>query len=131
MGHKKYRICLLMVAIAATLGGVLYYCFSLKEEEMKEKGTLVKQMQQTGEKVKEAGQNMKTDMANAFSDSGKTIKEAAGEVKEDMGEMTKAVKEDMKDLFSEIKEERQEKSMQTETSYVASGNRKAWDPDDK
>ena len=49
MGHKKYRICLLMVAVAATVGGILYYCFCIKEDETMEKGTLVKQMQQTGE----------------------------------------------------------------------------------
>ena len=67
MGHKKYRICLLMVAVAATVGGILYYCFCIKEDETMEKGTLVKQMQQTGEKLKEAGRSVKEDMAQAFS----------------------------------------------------------------
>ena len=88
MGHKKYRICLLMVAVAATVGGILYYCFCIKEDETMEKGTLVKQMQQTGEKLKEAGRSVKEDMAQAFSSSGRTIKETAVEIKEDMANFT-------------------------------------------
>ena len=111
MGHKKYRICLLMVAIAATVGGVLYYCFSMKEDGMKEKGTLVKQMQQTGEKLKEAGKNVKEDVSYAFSQSGETLKEAASDIREDMDTMASAVREDVKN--------------------VTEGDREAWKTDDE
>ena len=105
MGHNKYRICLLMVAVAATVGGILYYCFCIKEDETMEKGTLVKQMQQTGEKLKEAGRSVKEDMAQAFSSSGRTIKETAVEIKEDMEDVARTAKEDIEDKADLVKDD--------------------------
>ena len=58
MRHKTYRICLLLAAAAAVIGGILYYRVCVREDSSREKGVLVKQMQEKGEKLKEAGRQV-------------------------------------------------------------------------
>lgn len=103
MSHKTYRICLLMVAIAATVGGILYYCLCVKDDSLEEKGTLVKQMQQTGERMKEAGKNVKDDVVQAFSRTGHECKEAAKQVGQNWKETANQVGSEVKNTASDVK----------------------------
>ena len=89
MSHKKYRICLLMVAVAATVGGIFYYCFCLKDDGSQEKGMLVKQMQEKGSRLKEAGKQVGEDVKQALSKTGSEVKEAVQMTGESMKEQRK------------------------------------------
>lgn len=77
MSHKMYRICLLMVAVAATAGGILYYCTCEKDVEASRKGTLVDQMENTGNKIKRVGKQVVSGVANALEQTGEEVKNAA------------------------------------------------------
>lgn len=77
MSHKMYRICLLMVAVAATAGGILYYCTCEKDVETSKKGTLVDQMENTGSKIKRVGKHVVEEVASAMEQTGEEVKTAA------------------------------------------------------
>ncbi len=112
MSHKTYRICLLMVAIAATVGGILYYCLCVKDEKLEEKGTLVKQMQQTGERMKEAGKSVKDDVVQAFSKTGKEIKGTAQQVGHNMKDAAQQAGHGMKDAAQQAGHEMKDAAQQ-------------------
>ena len=116
MKYKMYRICLLMVAVAATAGGILYYCACEKGMESTGKGTLVDQMQNTGSKMKRVGKHVVDEMANAMEVTGEEVKTAAKksgrEVKRAMENVgyewkhtAKAVGEELKDEFGKASRE--------------------------
>ena len=99
MKYKMYRICLLMVAVAATTGGILYYCMCEKNMETSGKGTLVDQMQNTGSKVKRVGKHVINEVANAVEQTGHEMKEAAVATGYEWKHAAKAVGREFKDEF--------------------------------
>lgn len=91
---NKYRTCLLMVAIAATVGGILYWCSSCKEasnrkgmwedqmrcEERKSGTTIKSAAKNTGKEIKRAATNVSQEMKHAATSVGHEWKEAAKNV---------------------------------------------------
>lgn len=103
MNHKMYRICLLMVAVAATAGGVLYYCMCEKKVELSVKGTLVNQMQNTGSKVKRAGRQAAANMVNTFEKTTDEMKDAARFSGREVKRSMHRVGDDLKDAADRIR----------------------------
>lgn len=77
MKHKKYRICLIMVAAAAAIGGILYYCTCMRDEDSPQKSALVRQMQEKNNRLKEAGRQATADVRQAFVRTGEEFRDAA------------------------------------------------------
>lgn len=95
MNHKMYRVCLLMVAIAATTGGIMYYWLN-HTEVATQKGTLVNQMQNTKSKMKKMGKTVVDEMANALEQTVEEMKYAAENAGGDVKEAAKSVGHEVK-----------------------------------
>lgn len=76
---KMYRVCLLMVAVAATVGGILCFLVNHKEENDK-KGMLVEHMENRDVTIRSAAKNSGKEIKKAAAVTGDSIKHAAATV---------------------------------------------------
>lgn len=108
MKCKMYRACLLMVAVAATVGGILCWCMNHKEENEK-KGLLVNHMENKETTIRSAAKKSGKEIKKAATVTGDSIKHAAATVGHQMKHAAATVgnewKEAAKNVGREIKHE--------------------------